>query len=126
MTATPAHPLSPTVLNSFQRAVVGQYQPDRDGDLAPAVTRMDAPTVCQCSAPLPCTVHPDDRPWLKRPPARAAAAPAGTVGRLDRAPEPGGAMLEVEARSRLPKFCDEDLLLLYRLHAAELARRGLL
>jgi hypothetical protein len=85
-----------------------------------------APSVCQCIAPEPCRVHPDDRPYLKRPPAWNAPHPDGGIGRFDRRPEPGGALLEVEARQRLPKFTDRDLVLLRQLVEREALLRGLL
>jgi hypothetical protein len=43
-----------------------------------------APTVCQCRAPEPCTVHPDDAPWVKLPPVWVQAHPESPVGRTDR------------------------------------------
>jgi hypothetical protein len=88
------------------------------------VTRW-APSVCQCIAPEPCRVHPDDRPHIKRPPAWALADPAGPVGRLDHRPEPGGALLEVETRTRLPKLSDSDVAMLVRLVTHEASHRGL-
>lgn len=91
----------------------------------PVVAGMTAPTVCQCIAPEPCRVHPPDRPWIKRPPACSLSRPNGTVGRLDRRPEPGGPVLEIEARARLPKFTDDDVAMLVRLVSAEQRRRGL-
>lgn len=89
----------------------------------PVLAGMTAPSVCQCIAPEPCRVHPDDRPWLRRPPLEALPAAGGVLDRLDRRPEPGGAHLEVEARCRLPRFTDEDVVMLARLIDAEHHRR---
>lgn len=94
-------------------------------DAAAAAGERVAPSVCQCIAPEPCRVHPDDRPWIKRPPAWVRPPASSTIGRLEQRPEPGGVQLEVEARCRLPKFTDDDVDLLVRLVSAEQRRRGL-
>lgn len=43
-----------------------------------------APSVCQCSAPEPCRVHPDDAPLVRRAPAWNEPHPESPVARTRR------------------------------------------
>jgi hypothetical protein len=83
----------------------------------------DAQSVCQCSAPLECTKHPDDRPLVKAPPAWAAAHPRSPVGRTARrlALEP---LLRDEVAAELRELTTDQLGQVTRLLLAEHARRA--